>query len=132
MTTTRTPHRVDDADPRDRRDFARLTSSGMGLLRIQGEDLPVGSGRIEDISANGLNLYCDADWAGRIETGVHVDVVARLDEMTEPFYLVGEVAWQRPVDEKQSQLGIELLPPGRSADDDPPNDNRDWRALFLA
>ncbi len=104
----------------------------MGLLRIRGEDLPVGSGRIEDISANGLNLHCDAQWAHRVEIGAHVDVVARIDEMTEPFYLVGEVAWHRPVDDEHSQLGIEVLPPNHPGDDEQPNDNRDWRALFLA
>ncbi|MFO7583026.1 PilZ domain-containing protein [Guyparkeria sp.] len=132
MTTRRTRQGGQDEHPRDRRDFARLTNSGMALLRIQGEDLPVGSGRIEDISANGLNLFCNADWAGRIEIGMRVDVVARLDEMTEPFYLAGEVAWQGPVDDGQTQLGIELLPPNHPADKDQPNDNRDWRALFLA
>lgn len=115
----------------DRRDFLRLDKSGKGLLRLLGEAHPVGSGAIIDISANGLNLCCDAEWAERVKPGAPVEVVARLDETSEPFYLVGDVIWVQGLDNSECQIGIELPP----ADDNPSlaqHDNRDWRALFLA
>ncbi|MFI9654134.1 PilZ domain-containing protein [Guyparkeria sp. GHLCS8-2] len=115
----------------DRRDFMRLDKTGTGLLRLSGESHPVGSGRIIDISANGLNLCCDADWADRIRPGTAVEVVARLEENGEPFYLLGEVIWYRRVEDGDCQIGIELPIPGAKPDL-PRNDNRDWRALFLA
>jgi len=116
---------------RDRRDFMRLDKTGTGLLRLSGESQPVGSGRIIDISANGLNLCCGADWADRVRPGTAVEVVARLEESAEPFYLLGEIIWFRPLDSGECQIGIQLPPPG-SQPELPPNDNRDWRALFLA
>ena len=115
----------------DRRDFMRLDKSGQGLLRLRGEAHPVGSGKIVDISANGLNLCCDASWTDRIESGAGVEVVARLDETSEPFYLIGEVIWLRDLDNDQCQIGIELPLSDNSAEQ-VHNDNRDWRALFLA
>lgn len=115
----------------DRRDFLRLEKSGQGLLRLQGEDHPVGSGKIVDISANGLNLCCEADWADRVEPGTPVEVVARLDDASEPFYLVGEVIWIRDLDRSQCQIGIEL-PTVDDGAAQAQHDNRDWRALFLA
>lgn len=121
----------DDDRHRDRRDFTRLDKSGTGLLRLAGESRPVGSGRIIDLSANGLNLCCDVDWADRVQPGTPVEVVARLEENAEPFYLVGEVIWYRPRENGECQIGIELPLPGENADL-PRNDNRDWRALFLA
>ncbi len=119
-------------DFRDRRDFNRLDTRGMGLLRIQGEDQPVGSGRIVDISANGLSLLCDANWNDRVEHGARVEVVARLDTPEEPFYLIGGVIWHRPVAGQSCQVGIELIAPDRDDTTDRHDDNRDWRALFLA
>lgn len=120
-------------DFRDRRDFNRLNTPGMGLLRIQGEDHPVASGRIVDFSANGLNLLCDANWNDRIEhDGARVEVVARLDAPEEPFYLVGDVIWHRPVADQICQVGIELIAPDSDDTADRHDDNRDWRALFLA
>ncbi|MDG4867493.1 PilZ domain-containing protein [Guyparkeria sp. 1SP6A2] len=119
-------------DFRDRRDFNRLDTRGMGLLRIQGEDRPVGNGRIVDISANGLNLLCDASWNDRVEQGARVEVMARLDDPKEPFYLVGDVIWHRPVADEGCQVGIELIAPNPDDTTDRHDDNRDWRALFLA
>lgn len=116
---------------RERRDFMRLDKSGIGLLRLSGEAQPVGSGRIVDISATGLNLCCEPDWADRVRPGSAVEVVARLDESAEPFYLLGEVIWYRRLPEGDCQIGIELPLPG-TRPDLAPNDNRDWRALFLA
>lgn len=115
----------------DRRDFLRLEKSGQGLLRLRGEATPVGSGKIVDISANGLNLCCEADWADRVQSGAPVEVVARLDEASEPFYLVGEVIWVRNLDRGQCQIGIEL-PMTDDSGKQAQHDNRDWRALFLA
>ncbi|MCL7751784.1 PilZ domain-containing protein [Guyparkeria hydrothermalis] len=116
---------------RDRRDFMRLDKTGTGLLRLRDESHPVGSGRIVDISANGLNLCCAADWAERVRPGSGVEVVARLEESAEPFYLLGEVIWFRRLDSGECQIGIELPLPGATPEL-PHNDNRDWRALFLA
>lgn len=121
----------DHQDIQDRRDFMRLDKSGRGLLRLQGEDRPVGSGRIVDICANGLSLRCESEWADRIEAGVKVEVVARIDEASEPFYLIGEVAWSRQLDTGQCQIGIEIPLTDASAEQ-ARHDNRDWRALFLA
>ncbi|MFP4251339.1 MAG: PilZ domain-containing protein [Guyparkeria sp.] len=119
-------------DPyRDRRDFMRLDKTGTGLLRRSGESRPIASGRIADISANGLNLRCDAEWVDRVPPGSAVEVVARLEESAEPFYLVGEVIWCRRLDSGECQIGIELPLPGEQPEL-PRNDNRDWRALFLA
>ncbi|MCL7743992.1 PilZ domain-containing protein [Guyparkeria hydrothermalis] len=115
----------------DRRDFLRLDKSGKGLLRLRKEAHPVGSGAIVDISANGLNLCCDAEWAERVTPGTPVEVVARLDETSEPFYLIGDVIWVRGLDDGQCQVGIEL-PPADESPDQSQHDNRDWRALFLA
>ncbi len=123
--------RTDDEPHRDRRDFLRLDRTGTGLLRLAGESQPVGSGRIVDISANGLNLLCDTEWAERIRPGSAVEVVARLEESAEPFYLLGEVIWFRSLDGGGCRIGIELPAPGANHHL-PRNDNRDWRALFLA
>jgi len=122
---------VGDERIQDRRDFMRLDKSGQGLLRLRGENQPVGSGQIVDISANGLNLCCHAEWADHIEPGTPVEVVARLDDSSEPFYLIGDVIWHRRRSGDQCQIGIELPLPDDDADL-PANDNRDWRALFLA
>ncbi|WP_322520536.1 PilZ domain-containing protein [Guyparkeria halophila] len=131
MNIERATRPSDEERHRDRRDFTRLDKTGTGLLRLAGESHPVGSGHIIDISANGLNLCCDAGWADRVTPGMSVEVVARLEENTEPFYLLGEVIWFRPLGNGECQIGIELPLPGVKPDL-PRNDNRDWRALFLA
>ncbi|WP_158611789.1 PilZ domain-containing protein [Guyparkeria sp. SCN-R1] len=131
MNTEHATRPSGDEHHRDRRDFLRLDKTGSGLLRLTGESHPVGSGSIIDISANGLNLCCDADWADRVRPGTPVEVVARLEENAEPFYLLGEVIWHRPLENGECQIGIELPLPGEKPDL-PRNDNRDWRALFLA
>ena len=115
----------------DRRDFMRLDKSGRGLLRLRGEAHPVGSGKIIDISANGLSLCCDIDWAARVTPGTPVEIVARLDEANEPFYLIGEVIWVRELAAGKCQIGIEL-PLADDNGETTSHDNRDWRALFLA
>lgn len=131
MTADRTTPTAVGDPYRDRRDFMRLDKAGTGLLRLSGETRPVASGQIADISANGLNLRCDADWVDRVRPGSAVEVVARLEESAEPFYLVGEVIWCRRLDGGQCQIGIELPLPGEQPEL-VRNDNRDWRALFLA
>ncbi len=131
MNTDSASRPDDDKHHRDRRDFMRLDKTGNGLLRLLGESHPVGRGRIIDISANGLNLCCDVDWADRIQPGTGVEVVARLEENAEPFYLLGEVIWYRRVEDDECQIGIELPMP-EAKPDLPRSDNRDWRALFLA
>ena len=131
MSTDQATSPAKDERMQDRRDFMRLDKSGQGLLRLRGENHPVGSGRIVDISANGLNLCCAAAWSEHIEPGTPVEVVARLDDSSEPFYLVGAVIWHRQRSGDQCQIGIELPLPGDGTDL-PANDNRDRRALFLA
>ncbi|MFO7807921.1 PilZ domain-containing protein [Guyparkeria sp.] len=131
MKIERATHSSDLERHRERRDFTRLDKTGTGLLRLVGDPHPVGSGRIIDISANGLNLCCHASWADRVRTRTPVEVVARLEENTEPFYLIGDVVWYRPLKNDECQIGIELPLPEAKLDL-PRNDNRDWRALFLA
>jgi hypothetical protein len=129
MTSNEQVDRVADPARQDRRDFMRLGNSGSGLLRVRGAESPVRTGRIVDISANGLSLLCDAPPKDALDVGTEVEVVARLDEMDDPFFLVGDVAWSRPEGDR-TQLGIEL--PILDGDHENGNDNRDWRALFLA
>jgi len=129
MTRNEQAESVADTARQDRRDFIRLGSSGTGLLRVRGRDLPVRTCRIADISANGLSVLCDAEEVEAATVGTQVEVVARLDDMDDPFFLVGEVAWSQP-DDGQVKLGIEL--PAPNSADESVNDNRDWRALFLA
>ena len=131
MSTERASAPTGEERVQDRRDFMRLDKSGQGLLRLRGEAHPVGSGKIVDISANGLNLCCEANWVDRIQPGTPVEVVARLDDSSEPFYLVGDVIWARDLDTDRCQIGIEL-PLSDNGGDSAHNDNRDWRALFLA
>ena len=129
MTNKEQADGVAETTSRDRRDFMRLGSSGTGLLRVRGQDVPVRTGQIVDISANGLSLMCDAAKVEAATVGTQVEVVARLDDMDDPFFLVGDVAWSQPED-GQVKLGIELPAPNNG--DESVNDNRDWRALFLA
>ena len=131
MTSNGQADGVTDTADQDRRDFIRLGSDGTGLLRIRGrkEREPVRTGRIVDISANGLSLLCDSAQVEAATVGTEVEVVARLDDMDDPFFLVGDVAWNQPEDGKV-KLGIEL--PAPNSNDESVNDNRDWRALFLA
>ena len=119
------------SDDERRRYFMRLDKTGAGLLRLVGQSHPVGRGRIIDISANGLNLCCDAGWADWVQPGTPVEVVARLEENAEPFYLLGNVIWFRTLGNGECQIGIELTLPGVKPNL-PRNDNHDWRALFLA
>ena len=122
---------TDEERTQDRRDFMRLDKSGQGLLRLLGKTHPVGGGRIVDISANGLNLCCGTDWAADVSAGARVEVVARLEEVGEPFYLTGVVIWTRDLDNDNCQIGIELPLPENGATESH-HDNRDWRALFMA
>ncbi|HER34819.1 MAG TPA: PilZ domain-containing protein, partial [Halothiobacillaceae bacterium] len=89
----------------DRRDFMRLDKSGSGLVRRRGERRPVASGRILDISANGLNLLCEATLTASLGPGTPVEIVARLDESSEPFFLLGHVIWRRQQPPEQCQIG---------------------------
>ena len=129
MTSNGRADSIADAGGQDRRDFMRLGSSGTGLLRVRDRDVPVRTGHIVDISANGLSLLCDSAQVEAATVGTEVEVVARLDDMDDPFFLVGDVAWSQPEDGKV-KLGIEL--PAPNSNDESVNDNRDWRALFLA
>ncbi|MGM0516688.1 MAG: PilZ domain-containing protein [Pseudomonadota bacterium] len=129
MTSNGQADSIADTARQDRRDFMRLGNGGTGLLRVRGSELPVRTGRIIDISANGLSLLCDAAPEDALSVGTEVEVIARLDDMDDPFFLVGDIAWSQPEGDR-TKLGIEL--PAPNGDHENVNDNRDWRALFLA